>query len=516
MKKTLLFIVLAVIITACPNPDPPECPECPEPSDTLYLDYSNSDVFAEVLIVPENVGVIVLTDTTPCPVCPECPECPECPPCPPCPPVDCDTTIINNYYNVITVIDECTGDTTSVDTTAAYEGEAYFVATNGNDNNPGTFDEPWLTWSRAFNASELEPGDTVYFRGGIYPHTASDGWDGVTCTVDGNEEAYIHFFNYPGEEPILDSKGIKVEWNHNRGLYMKYVHYVHFKGLTIQNVEQRDRGTVRGDIEATAWHFRGTDCIIEQCVVRNCHGGGIGLNQCDNVLVLNCDGFNMVDSFTSVPASNPMPGNDGTAFSDWNTDNQNAENHFIGNRAWGCGDQGFSDASCGYTYFENNWSFRNGVLEGGGHGYKMGRVNSPDGRLNRLYRNNLAAFNRGNGWDTNDGNDPCGVLQVENNIAYGNGVGYRILNSSSSIEYEQESRVYENNVAYANGQNFLLVPHTGYTGVHNSWNISEQVNESWFVSLDASQLDLPRKADGSLPDIDFLKLTPQAEQIMGW
>jgi len=518
MKNFALFVSLAVILTACPTPpecpdsEPcPECPECPEVDSLAIVEdvFENHPAFLHLETLTfkdvkagdrygkQEKWILAAIDS----IIIESVICP--------PPSEPETI----YVEVPVYIDTCIIDPPP-DTTA-YDGNAYFVAPNGSDSAPGTIEHPWRTWSRAFNASELEPGDTVYFRGGIYPHPASDGWDGVTCTVDGDEDAYIHFFNYPGEQPILDSKGMKVEWTHNRGLYMKYVNYVHFKGLTIQNVEQRNGNTIKGDIEATAWHFRGNNCIIEQCVVRNCHGGGIGLNQCDNVLVLNCDGFNMVDSFTSVPASNPMPGNDGTAFSDWNTDNQNAENRFIGNRASGCGDQGFSDASCGYTYFENNWSFRNGVMEGGGHGYKMGRVNSPDGRLNRLYKNNLAAFNRGNGWDTNDGNDPCGVLQVENNIAYGNGVGYRILNSSSSIDYEQENRVYERNVAYANGRNFFLVPNAGYTGIRNSWQIGT-VTDDWFVSLDASQLMQPRKADGSLPDIDFLRLTESAKQIMGW
>ena len=51
----------------------------------------------------------------------------------------------------------------------AQNGGVYYVSPDtliANDNNPGTFDQPWRTWQKAF--SEAQPGDTVYFRGGVY------------------------------------------------------------------------------------------------------------------------------------------------------------------------------------------------------------------------------------------------------------------------------------------------------------------------------------------------------------
>jgi len=499
MKKVLLFVLLAVFLTACHD-----CPECPDPEPCPEYEYMPKvtlrDIKANDTLTHDFGAGMLLIDT----IIIRSIVCPDYPPTP-----DPETI----YVEVPVYVEVPIYKDTCLEEPGPIAENAYYVAPYGHDSNAGTAEHPWATWGRAFNA-DLMPGDTVYFRGGVYPHPAADGWDGITCEVDGEPGAYVHFFNYPGEEPILDSKGIKVEWTHNRGLYMKGVNYVHFKGLTIQHVEQRDRGIIKGDIEATAWHLRGTNCIIEQCVVRNCHGGGFGLNNCDNVWVINCDGFNMVDSFTSVPAGNPMPGNDGTAFSDWNTNSTEYRNYFIGNRAWNCGDQGFTSGSIGYTEYINNWSFNNGVLEGGGHGYKMGWIPTIGAPLNRLYRNCLAVNNRRMGWDTNEGNRPCGVLQVENNIAYGNGVGYRVLNSSSSAEAEQ-NRVYERNVAYNNGTDFQLISGAGCTQIDNSWNVGGAESD-WFVSLDASQLMRPRKADGSLPDIDFLELTEEAKTLMNW
>ena len=48
---------------------------------------------------------------------------------------------------------------------------------------------------------------------------------------------------------------------------------------------------------------------------------------------------------------------------------------------------------------------------------------------------------------------------------------------------------------------------------HNSWNGGGTVTSADFLSLDSSQLTNPRQADGSLPDLDFLKLVPGSDLI---
>jgi len=49
----------------------------------------------------------------------------------------------------------------------------YYVALDGDDGNPGTFDKPWKTVDIAVD--RLEPGETSYFRGGT--HTEAHGFD---------------------------------------------------------------------------------------------------------------------------------------------------------------------------------------------------------------------------------------------------------------------------------------------------------------------------------------------------
>jgi parallel beta-helix repeat protein len=76
----------------------------------------------------------------------------------------------------------------------AISGDTYYVAPNGNDNNPGTLEEPWLTLQKA--ADIMVAGDTTYVRSGTY--------DRVNLKRSGSPGQYITFQAYPGEHPILD------------------------------------------------------------------------------------------------------------------------------------------------------------------------------------------------------------------------------------------------------------------------------------------------------------------------
>jgi len=69
----------------------------------------------------------------------------------------------------------------------------YFVAPNGDDNNPGTIDQPWQTLQHA--ADTIGPGDTVEVRAGNYV--------GGYFTTSGTAQAPIVLEAYPGESPAI-------------------------------------------------------------------------------------------------------------------------------------------------------------------------------------------------------------------------------------------------------------------------------------------------------------------------
>lgn len=411
-----------------------------------------------------------------------------------------------------------------------YESPApadFYVATDGNDSNPGTFEQPWATWGKAFNSTAVQPGDTIYFRGGVYsmtsnnlsyPGTLGSGYD---ITRDGTLGDTIRFWAYPGETPILDCSNVTGTGN-NYGINANDVSYVHFKGLTVRNVNQRSASDA-----AYGWIISGDNLKIENCVAHD--NGGMGFNSLGHeIYYLNCDSYNNCDSLTTS-----LPGNDGVGFTNKDLSNTDGSVYYRNCRAWNNGDQGFSAISVGYLEFDNCWSFNNGLYQGEGHGFKMGAVGLTQpafGPLKRKYTNNLAVYNRANGWTTNDNTTYYArPMLVYNNLAYYNGYpegyagvsyGFVIYNTAGTDE-EENSRVYRNNIAYYNHDGNTLIPAGAtYTHSNNSWDGGATIDATDFAALPATQeagitlLTTARGPDGSLPSLgNYFQLAEGSDAI---
>ncbi len=72
----------------------------------------------------------------------------------------------------------------------------YYVATTGNNNNPGTSSLPWRTV--AYAASKMVAGDTSYVRGGTYQEGT------IRFGRSGTSSAPIKLLNAPGQFPIIN------------------------------------------------------------------------------------------------------------------------------------------------------------------------------------------------------------------------------------------------------------------------------------------------------------------------
>ena len=76
------------------------------------------------------------------------------------------------------------------------EAATYYVATNGNDSNPGTQIQPFRTLTKGVNA--LKAGDTLYLRAGVYSsidaNTIPSGTSWTSTTT---------IASYPGEKATL-------------------------------------------------------------------------------------------------------------------------------------------------------------------------------------------------------------------------------------------------------------------------------------------------------------------------
>jgi len=79
----------------------------------------------------------------------------------------------------------------------AQPNSSFYVATTGNDSNPGTQASPWRTIQHA--ADTARAGSTVNVRGGIYEEV-------VSINASGNpSDGFITFRSYPGETAILEA-----------------------------------------------------------------------------------------------------------------------------------------------------------------------------------------------------------------------------------------------------------------------------------------------------------------------
>src|SRR6185437_2809742 len=72
----------------------------------------------------------------------------------------------------------------------------YYVATNGNNSNPGTSSQPWRTITYA--VSKMVAGDTTYARGGTYREGV------MRFTKSGTSSAPIKLLNQSGQFPVIE------------------------------------------------------------------------------------------------------------------------------------------------------------------------------------------------------------------------------------------------------------------------------------------------------------------------
>lgn len=417
---------------------------------------------------------------------------------------------------------------------------------NASDSNAGTdINYPWATWVKAFNATEVQPGDTVFFRGGIYykdvtegeswwyyPSRASGG-SGINITRYGTEGNWVYYWGYPddialGNYPILDcSTGYDITINStttNYGIRTgPTTDYCHFKDLIIQNVKQYDiDGTIYPSGFVTAVQVYGEPMIWENCTVRYIHGHGfrIGGATAPNFnYLINCDGYHCCDSLTPYnPVTYDGPGNDGMGF--YNI--QGGRLKLINCRAWLNGDQGYStgnnDPGTGamYVEYEGCWAFRNGMMTGAGEGFKMGWIAYTDGNIKERFKNCVSVFNKANGFYTYDfRRDNAVWAEILNCTAYHNGyqgtaggyTGYMFwVDNTPDTDENELKRIIKNSISYKNENgNVLLSDGALYTHDHNSWDIPITLTDADFVSLDSTGITAARQADGSLPDNDCYK-----------
>jgi uncharacterized protein YjdB len=417
------------------------------------------------------------------------------------------------------------------------KANTYYVAPSGsNDSYPGTVSQPWATWQKACNTAGA--GDTVYFREGAW-YTTSTVYINPSIGLghNGTYENPICFYNYPGESPILDCIQFPITSVSTSGFDIYNATYLKFKGLTIRNVRQT---TVGQWISGLSYVSDGGTIYFEN-IISTGHGGtGIWISGYDTLYLMNCDSYNHCDNY---PANGSFPGGRADGYNI--TSGGSASNTFKiayirGCRAWYCSDDGFDVSSTKQVEISNCWSWANGRLEGDATGIKVSysHILIPD---KRKIHNCITAYNVD---QTN--NYGGGIVEVNltsaeygpvysyyNNSSYRDWMGYVSVLGAFDCNANETSVICRNNIVYdpTNTSGFQAAfkacnynfP-TYVKQDHNTWiqtgenyntepNDTFNVNQGDFVSLDTAQLRQPRKPDGSLPEITFMKLVASSDML---
>ena len=430
-------------------------------------------------------------------------------------------------------------------------GKTFYVATNGKDTNNGTsLATPFATWQRGINAAY--PGDTVFVRGGVYYLVGNNPFVEVNPQRwpvgqgrTGTKDKPICFWAYPqdyesGNHPILDCSQAYETYGTNFSCFgLNAVEYWHIKGITVRNAFQRGNANRRpqGFGATLSANLRFENCTAYNISARgfyyesgawNTWDGPNALWSSDTTYFINCDAYDIRDSVNCSSGDGWKCGNyyRGVLI-------------FDGCRAWDYSDDGFDPSGAGKRVFRNCWamsgnkysSLCSGNIEG--NGFKTSAVgvdqagHYPQGYSFVEMTNCLAAYCIGFGFYNNL------ELGTDNKARYCNNTAYRNYGGFFDMPLNISSRGLEmrNNVSYNNrssdySQVGIYRPSI-YTESNNTWKSTQQVNDwpGWiknptitvtdadFISLDASQLKHPRKPDGSLPDITFLKLAPGSDLI---
>src|SRR5712692_3625585 len=243
----------------------------------------------------------------------------------------------------------------------ATRANTFYVATSGNNANPGSKGQPWLTLQHAVD--NINPGDTILVESGTYAgcRIGHSGQPGALCTLKADSGASV-LVNTPGPANQHNSN-IEVE------LFDDTVRYWVIDGFESAN-------SPRYGIDV-----RITDFItVQNCYVHGSTLTGIFLAFSDHPLIQ-----------TNESAFNGEHGIYDSNSGDYPTirGNRSYHNHSAGIHMNGDRTQTPGDGIISFAVVEKNTIYENGA--GGGSGINC------DGVSDSIFRNNLLYNNHASG-----------------------------------------------------------------------------------------------------------------------
>jgi hypothetical protein len=313
----------------------------------------------------------------------------------------------------------------------------------------------------------IQAGDTIYIRGGNFRLSST-----LLLNKSGSPLNPIKLWAYQGEIPVLDASVVSNGIEINGDLW-------HLNGIAVSKAGNK------------GIQINGSNTIIERILTYENIDGGLKIDTgAAHNLILNCDSYMNYDK--------PGGGNaDGFAAKH----GIGKGNVFKSCRAWNNSDDGFDlmEAS-NAVILEKCWAWGNGQniwgdpnFEGNGVGYKLGAESGAHQVIRCLaWKNSSSGFNV---------QENTSGVTLYNNSAWDNPVNYFFDDSNP--------HKLRNNLSYIG----KIIMWSEIDETHNSWNIKCEITQDDFLSLDDSSMNTARKSDGSLPESNFLKLSPGSDLI---
>ena len=418
---------------------------------------------------------------------------------------------------------------------ANLQAKNYYIAPTGNDTTgTGTLALPYRTIMKAQNY--VVAGDTVFLRGGTYymqnsnqSYTSTTGPYSIVnyLSKSGTSTSKrICYWAYPGEKPIIDMTNFKPSGYRNTCFYTTGS-YLHIKGLEVIGMQV----TISTHTQSEAFRNEGSNNIFELLKMHDGMAIGFYLTKGSNNLVLNCDAYKNWDYYSETGKGG---NSDGFGFHPNKTGYTG--NKISGCRAWFNSDDGYDciNAYEGIT-FENCWAFYNGynssiVSEGDGNGFKAGGYGQapvvsslPSPIPAHTVRFCLAYRNKANGFYANHHVVTGGNWY--NNTAYRNGTNYNMLsqqitkstktNNDTTLDCPGINHILRNNLSFRYSSQTEVTNLGTSVNTNNSFTSGSgvTVDANDFLSTDEALLIADRQADGSLPNVNFLKLKSGSDLI---
>ena len=352
--------------------------------------------------------------------------------------------------------------------------DALYVATTGDDANPGTLAAPLRTIQKAVDLAQ--PGTTISVRGGTYAPDTN-----VRLLRDGTSSLPITLRNHDGERVVVDGENMP-----------------HTPGAVGSSIPRAERGAIH--VEGDHWRLVGLEVVhgpygvfaldtnggvFERLVTRDNYESGLHVQGASSGnLVVDLDSYGNRDPRKNGESADGLAIKEGSG----------TGNVVRGARLWNNSDDGLdywmfsspilTERTLGWGNGFNRWNLPG--FTGDGNGFKLGGNGVA---ADHTVRGSMAWDNAASGFVDND--NP-GRHRIERSTAWDNPkTGFAVNRSSSTLT---------KNLAVANGVDVSLGSGSGGEG--NSWDIGG----SWpLVSTNPSTITGPRNADGSIPASTFLR-----------